>query len=169
MRAPAGCNGKRRGRNPVGWLKGGSRERTMSASPDCVFCRIVSGNIPSYEIWRDEWTLAFLDIGPLAPGHLLVIPQAHYATMDEVPDEVAQALGVVLPRMTRAVLRATQAPGVNLLQNNGRCAGQEVEHVHIHLIPRTEGDGLGYRWHPQEYAAGKAEAMRDQLGRALKV
>ena len=141
----------------------------MPVDPDCVFCKIAEGKIACHEVYRDENVLAFLDSGPLAPGHLLLVPLAHYATMDEAPSEIAAALGAVLPRLTKAVRQAVGAPGVNVLQNNGRCAGQEVEHLHVHLIPRTAGDGLGYRWNPTRYAEGQAESLCEQFRRVLKI
>ena len=140
----------------------------MTTDPACVFCKIARGQIPCHSVYEDEQVLAFLDIGPLAPGHLLVIPKNHYGTMDELPAAEAQALGAVLPRLTSAVRGVTGAAGINILQNNGRVAGQEVDHVHIHLIPRRDQDGLGYRWHPTKYAEGQAEALLEKYRQAVK-
>ncbi|HRX86774.1 MAG TPA: HIT family protein [Phycisphaerae bacterium] len=139
----------------------------MSAASPSVFSRIVSGEIPAHKVYEDAHVLAFLDVGPLAPGHVLLIPKGEFATMDAVPEDVAAALGRVLPRLVRAVQSATGAPGINVLQNNGKVSGQEVMHVHFHLIPRQAGDGLGYRWNPGKYAPGEAEKLRDQLSLLL--
>jgi len=139
----------------------------MATDSKCIFCKIVRGEIPCYLVYEDAAVLAFLDIGPLAPGHLLLIPKNHYATMDELPEAEAQALGAVLPRLTSVVRRVTGAAGVNILQNNGRVAGQEVDHVHVHLIPRRDQDGLGYRWNPTKYAEGQAEALLKEYRQAM--
>jgi histidine triad (HIT) family protein len=135
----------------------------MSADGPSIFTRIVHGEIPCHRVYEDEHVLAFLDIGPLAPGHLLLIPKTEYRTLDQVPPDTAAALGAALPKLVAAVQQATGSAGVNILQNNGQVAGQEVLHVHFHIIPRAEGDGLGYRWQPKSYAEGKAEQMRDKL------
>lgn len=135
----------------------------MSDESACIFCRIVAGQIPCHAVYSDDSVLAFLDIGPLAPGHLLVIPKSHHQTLDELSPNDAAALGRALPKLVGVVKRAAGAAGVNVLQNNGRAAGQEVSHVHVHLIPRQEGDGLGYRWSPGKYGHGEAEAMRDKM------
>jgi histidine triad (HIT) family protein len=114
--------------------------------PDCIFCKIGAGQIPCYKIHEDSQVLVFLDIGPLSRGHCLVVPKAHYETLDQVPEDLIAACVALVPRLSRAVLAATGAKAWNLLQNNGSVAGQAVGHVHFHLIPRAPGDGLGYRW-----------------------
>lgn len=121
-----------------------------SASPrcdaDCIFCKIIAGQIPCHKLYEDDRVLAFLDIGPLSPGHGLIIPKEHYTTIDQMPAGLVSACAIVLPKLSKAIITATGATGWNVLQNNGAVAGQEVSHVHFHIIPRTEGDGLGYRW-----------------------
>jgi len=134
----------------------------MSES-SCVFCKIVAGEIPALRVFEDETTLAFLDVGPLAEGHLLVIPKAHYERLEDMPPDVVAAVARNLPPLGRAVTQATSAPGYNVLQNNGKVSGQVVPHVHIHLIPRAPSDGLGYRWNASEYPAGRAEAVHKRL------
>ena len=113
---------------------------------DCIFCKIIAGQIPCHKLYEDDDVLAFLDIGPLSRGHCLIIPKEHYTTIDQMPAGLASACAAVLPRLSQAVVTATGAAGWNVLQNNGAIAGQEVSHVHFHIIPRSEGDGLGYRW-----------------------
>jgi len=133
----------------------------------CIFCRIVDGQIPCYKLYEDQQVLCFLDIGPLSHGHCLIIPKAHYETIDQMPVEAVMACTSLLPRVSRAVVAATGVVGWNVLQNNGKVAGQEVEHVHFHIIPRQEGDGLGYRWPAgkldEEEAKGLVEAIRAGL------
>jgi histidine triad (HIT) family protein len=135
----------------------------MAPDSGCIFCRIVRGDVPSHAVYQDQKVYAFLDVGPLAAGHLLLIPKDHHATMAEVPPDTAASIGAALPRLTQAVAQAAEAEGVNVLQNNGRVAGQVVEHVHVHLIPRRKGDGLGYRWNAGTYQPGEAESIRDRL------
>ncbi|MCP4249608.1 MAG: HIT family protein [bacterium] len=139
----------------------------MKTAPDCVFCKIVAGQIPSHTVLRDDACMAFLDVGPLADGHLLLIPLAHYERLDEVPADLTASVTRRLPELGRALVQATGADGYNVLQNNGAVSGQVVPHVHFHLIPRRDADGLGYRWHPKSYPEGRAEELLAQLTDAL--
>lgn len=119
-----------------------------------IFAKILSGEIPCHRVLEDEHVLAFLDIGPLSRGHVLLIPKEARATLGELSDESAAALGRTLPRLCRAVCAATGATAYNVLQNNGAEAGQVVMHVHFHVIPRfpgsTGGEGLELGWRPGE-------------------
>ncbi|MEC8321919.1 MAG: HIT family protein [Planctomycetota bacterium] len=119
-----------------------------------IFAKILSGEIPCHRVLEDEHVLAFLDIGPLSRGHVLLIPKEARATLGELSDESAAALGRALPRLCRAVCAATGATAYNVLQNNGAEAGQVVMHVHFHVIPRfpgsTGGEGLELGWRPGE-------------------
>ncbi len=131
----------------------------MSPDADCVFCRIVSADIPAHVVCEDESMLAFLDVGPLADGHLLVIPREHYGQLTDLPPELAGRLAGVLPKLGRSLLEVTGAEGFNLLLNQGSAAGQVVGHLHFHLIPRKSGDGLGYRWNAGTYPEGRAAEL----------
>lgn len=117
-----------------------------AADPSCVFCRIVKGEIPCWKLYEDDRVLSFLDIGPLSEGHLLVIPKGHYTTIDQMPADLVSACAVLLPAMAKALMAANGMTAWNILQNNGSASGQVVPHVHFHIIPRQEGDGLGFRW-----------------------
>lgn len=138
----------------------------MSAG-DCVFCRIAAGQLPCARVFEDDATLAFLDIAPLAHGHLLIIPKKHYATIDEMPGDEVAAMARLVPRLGATLRTVTSCAGFNVLQNNGRAAGQVVPHVHFHLIPRVADDGLGYRWPAGSYGAGQAERLRDAFVKIL--
>jgi histidine triad (HIT) family protein len=140
----------------------------MDAPVDCVFCKIAAGEIPSLKVFDDATTFAFLDINPLADGHLLVIPRAHYAQLDEMPDDEVSRVTGHLPRLARAVVAATGAEGYNILQNNGAVSGQAVMHVHFHIIPRTGADGLGYRWNAGQYPTGRDRQMHEAIVSALQ-
>lgn len=142
--------------------------------PETIFDKILAGDIPCHRVYEDEHVLAFLDIGPLADGHTLVIPKERRATLHELSDDAAAALGRVLPRIARAVLAATGATAYNVLQNNGAEAHQAVMHVHFHVIPRLPGAqhggrGLGIDWAPGELeperAAELLAAMHTELAR----
>ena len=130
---------------------------------DCIFCKIASGEIPSLKILETEHALCFLDIGPLAEGHLLIISKKHYEKLDQVPPSELAELVKIFPKLANALVRATKAEGYNLLQNNGACAGQAVGHLHFHLIPRVPGDGLGYRWNASEYPEGKDKKIQQKI------
>jgi len=134
---------------------------------DCIFCKIVAGEIPCTKVYEDEACLAFMDIGPLADGHTLLIPKKHYTFIREMPPEEAAHLGRQIPALAGAVEQAMEADGLNVLQNNGKVAGQAVDHVHIHFIPRVPDDGLGYRWpageSDPETLKKQADAIRARL------
>ena len=111
-----------------------------------VFAKILAGTIPCHRVYEDEFVLAFLDVGPLSDGHVLVIPKEAKAQMHQLSDESAAALGRALPRVARAVLAATGATAYNILQNNGALAHQAVMHVHFHIVPRFDSSGLAFTW-----------------------
>ena len=109
----------------------------------CVFCRIIRGEIPSLKVYEGEKSLAFLDINPSAPGHTLVIPKAHVAMVEDLPEEEASALFKTLHRLVGKIQEAMSTPASTIGINNGRESGQEIPHVHIHVIPRSRGDRGG--------------------------
>ena len=117
---------------------------------ETIFLKIITGEIPCHKVYEDDKVFAFLDIGPLSKGHTLVIPKEPAETIDQLSDDSAAALGRVLPRLSRAVLKATGATAFNILQNNGPAAHQVVMHVHFHIIPKfsesSDGSGLGIAW-----------------------
>ncbi len=106
---------------------------------DCVFCKIIDGELPSRQVYEDRSVLAFLDANPLAPGHTLVIPKEHAATLEDVVE--APSVWDVTRKLAPQVADAVDAPAYNVGVNNGAAAGQEVPHVHMHIIPRFDGDG----------------------------
>jgi histidine triad (HIT) family protein len=112
-----------------------------------IFSKIIAGEIPCHKVYEDDRVLAFLDINPLSHGHTLVIPKEPAATIDKLSDESSAAIGRVLPRIARAVMKATGVDQYNVLQNNGPQAHQAVFHVHFHIIPKhSDGTGLGVGW-----------------------
>ncbi|RJP33367.1 MAG: HIT family protein [Phycisphaerales bacterium] len=140
----------------------------MSQNPECVFCKIAAGVIPAAIVHQDATAVAFLDIHPLAPGHLLIVPRDHITSMSDLPAETSAALARLFPRLGEAARVAGGAEGYNILLNNGTVAGQFVEHLHFHVIPRRGDDGLGFRWVSGSYAEGEAERIRAAVTAALK-
>ena len=122
---------------------------------ETVFSKILRGELACHKIYEDEKVFAFLDISPLSPGHTLVIPKEPAETLDGLSDDAAAAIGRVLPRIARAVMAATGTKAFNVLQNNGAEAHQAVFHVHFHIIPRTDDEGLGIGWKAGKLADGK--------------
>ena len=139
----------------------------MPLDPNCVFCKIVAAEIPAAVVYQDETVLAFLDVGPLAEGHLLVIPHEHVQRLTDLPPERCAQLASAFPRLGGALLKVTGCAGFNILANQGAVAGQVVPHLHFHMIPRKEGDQLGYRWNAGKYAPGRADALAASLQDAL--
>ena len=132
--------------------------------PDCIFCKIVVGDIPAIKVLETPHALAFLDVAPLADGHTLLIPKRHYATLPQMPANELALVLQPLPALAESILSVVGAEAFNVLQNNGRAAGQAVDHVHFHIIPRVADDGLGYRWNAGAYPQERAE----ELGRKIK-
>lgn len=110
---------------------------------DCIFCKIVKGDIPAHKAYEDERTLAFLDIHPMTKGHALVIPKTHARLLQDLDAEDASALFETTYYLVDALQAVVDAPAATVAVNNGKEAGQEVPHVHIHIIPRREADGAG--------------------------
>jgi len=125
--------------------------------PDCVFCMIRDGKIPSAKIYDDQRTLAFMDINPLSRGHCLVVTKAHAATLYEAEAEDLKAAIVTAKKVAAAIRKALNPDGLNLLQANGAAAFQSVPHFHLHLIPRWTDDGKGFDW--KEVAGNREEIM----------
>ncbi|WP_102347451.1 HIT family protein [Bacillus sp. Marseille-P3661] len=114
---------------------------------DCIFCKIVAGEIPSAKVYEDEHVLAFLDISQVTKGHTLVIPKKHNENLYDLSTETAQQLFAAVPKITNAIKDQLNPEGLNLVSNTGEKAGQTVFHLHLHLIPRYgEGDGFGAVW-----------------------
>lgn len=139
----------------------------MMSADDCVFCKMVAGEIPFAKIYEDDAVLAFLDIGPISDGHTLVIPKQHFEKLHDCPAELLGRICSHLSKIAGAVTKAVNSEDYNLLCNNGRAAGQHVKHVHFHIIPRNAGDGVLKRWPSYKYEDGKIEAIADKIRRNL--
>ncbi len=128
----------------------------------CIFCKIVAGELPSYKIYEDEKTLAFLNIYPSSIGHTIVIPKTHYANLEEIPETDLTALILTTKKVGSILKNKLVAPGYNIASNNDPVAGQQIPHIHFHLIPRHSGDGLG-DWPKVEYAHGEIDEIFKKL------
>ena len=129
---------------------------------DCIFCKVIAGELPSWKVYEDDHAIAFLDIRPVNKGHALVVPKAHCRDFVSADDACLLALVKTVQKVTRAVLSATNADGCNVTTNNGEAAGQSVLHFHWHIIPRCEGDGLAL-WPQASYADGEAEQITERI------
>jgi histidine triad (HIT) family protein len=134
---------------------------------DCVFCKMVAGEIPVTKIYEDDVVLSFLDIGPVSDGHTLVIPKQHFGKLHDCPPELLGQVGSRLGKIAKAVTAAMDSQGYNVLCNNGRAAGQLVDHLHFHIIPRNSGDRVFNRWSAYKYQEGKIEEIADRIRKNL--
>ena len=134
---------------------------------DCVFCKIVAGQIPSTRILEDEHTLAFMDLGQVNPGHVLVAVRKHAADLYELDDIQAAAVARTSTRVARAIRDAFAPAGLSVYQANGKAAGQTVFHYHLHLLPRHEADGMELTWPVKNPPREKLERYAEEIRRKL--
>jgi histidine triad (HIT) family protein len=138
----------------------------MSAQ-DCIFCKIASGQIPATKIYEDDVVVVFLDTGPVSDGHTLVMPRKHVEQVHSCPPELLGQIWTRLSKIAGAIVSVTGADGYNVLCNNGRAAGQIVDHLHFHIVPRKTGDGVFTQWPSYKYAQGKAETIAAKIKNEL--
>lgn len=119
---------------------------------ETIFIKIISGEIPSFKIYENDYVYAFLDIYQVSKGHTLLVPKKPSANIFETDEETMKHIGVALPKVANAIKKAFHPDGLNIIQNNGEYADQSVFHIHFHLIPRYENDidGFGYKWETHE-------------------
>ena len=140
----------------------------MSDEPEpTLFDKIIRGEIPSHGVYDDEHVYAFLDIMPQSRGHTLVVPKESKAFLHELSPESGAAIGRALPRLCRAVMEATGASAYNILQNNGKAAGQAVFHVHFHIIPCLDEGRLAFEWNPGSLDDNDAKTLVSSIRAAL--
>lgn len=133
----------------------------------CIFCRLVAGEIPSAKVCEDELTVAFMDIGQVNPGHVLVATKRHAVTLLDITPEEAAAVLQTAQRVARAAQAAFDPPGMTLFQANGPVGGQTVFHFHLHVLPRHQGDGLAFQWERREPGMQALQACAARLRTAL--
>ena len=146
-----------------------TQQDVLKASKEqCIFCKILSGDISAAKIYEDDKVFAFLDINPVNAGHTLVVPKDHYIVLPQLPDDLATHLIKVVKYLSGAIFEMTGAHGINVFQNNGAAAGQEVPHVHVHIIPRFQDDKAIGEWKRNQIEPEKLKQMADAMGKTLK-
>jgi histidine triad (HIT) family protein len=133
------------------------------AEPDCIFCKIVAGEIPSTRVHEDDRTVAFMDVNPGARGHLLVVPKEHAADVHAIGDDDLAAVARTARDMAALQVEKLGAEGVNVIQNNGRAAWQTVFHYHVHVVPRWAGDPIELPWTPSPGDEDEIQATAKEL------
>lgn len=116
-------------------------EKERISQDNCIFCKIIAGEIPSHTLYEDEQFKVILDVGPATKGHALILPKNHYANLYELPEEMAADVMKLAKKMMIIMTEKLHCDGFNIVQNNGEVAGQTVFHFHVHLIPRYKNDG----------------------------
>jgi len=134
---------------------------------ECIFCKIVKGEIPSEKVFENKKFLAFLDIGPVNKGHTLVIPKKHYKNLFDMPEEELKGYIEAIQKVSKAIIKAVNADGISINMSNEPAAGQVVMHAHFHLIPRLKGDGLKL-WPQGKYKEGEADEIKDKITNCLE-
>ena len=138
-----------------------------SPAGTCIFCKLVAGQIPSQRVHEDALTLAFMDLGQVNPGHVLVATRRHAATLLDITPEEAAAVMQTTRRVARAAQAAFAPDGLTVLQASGAVAGQTVGHFHLHVLPRHQGDGLAFQWERREPGMQALQACAARLRTAL--
>lgn len=133
---------------------------------NCIFCKIVAGEIPSYKVYEDDFVLAFLDIAPVNPGHVLVIPKKHVANFEEVDEKTLCEVMKAVKKIGKAMKDGLGVSGYNVCENNDPIAGQIVSHLHFHIVPRVEGDNLS-TWPQGKYAEGEANEVVEKIRKSI--
>lgn len=133
---------------------------------DCLFCKIINKDVPSFIVYEDDDVIAFLDISPVNPGHTLVLPKAHSYSFEDAEPITIQKLALAVQVIAKAVVKATGVTGYNLEVNNGAVAGQIIPHLHVHIVPRHETDGLKH-WPGTPYPEGMVADVQANIRNAL--
>jgi len=135
---------------------------------DCIFCKIIDGSIPSEKVYEDDDVTAVLDISPVTPGHTLVLPKKHSKDFLSTEADLLTRLAPTVQKIARQVMAGVKADGFSLVVFNGLAAGQEVFHLHIHIIPRKSGDGVRVGWPKAKYEPGQMATIAEQIRAAKK-
>ncbi|TRZ77434.1 HIT family protein [bacterium] len=136
---------------------------------ECIFCNIVENKIPVHKVYEDNFTLAFLDIAPVNPGHTLVILKKHIENIEEASEEDLCNLIKTVKKVGNAIKTGLKVSGYNVNVNNGSVAGQVISHIHFHIYPRLEGDGHHPTWVLGKYKEGEAEEIANKIKIPMKL
>ena len=139
----------------------------LTFDESCIFCKIVRKQAPSSVIYEDDTIIVFLDIRPLNMGHTLVIPKAHYVDIFDIPEKELSQMYKVAKQVSFAVKKATNADGISIIQQNGKAAGQDIFHIHVHVVPRFEGQKLPPFSELKEVERAKLDAMASKIKQQL--
>jgi len=134
---------------------------------DCIFCKIIRGEIPCNKIYEDKNIIAFLDIKPVNPGHTLIVSKKHTVNILDTPESTLKQMIIATKKLSAAIKDAVDAKGINININNNKTAGQAVSHIHFHIIPRFENDGREL-WHGADYKDNEAEEIKKAVKEAIK-
>ena len=135
---------------------------------DCIFCKIVEGEIPAAKVFEDNACIAFLDIMPANKGHVLVVPKEHHETFSDLPEKAINDVFLTGQKVAEAVKKATGCAGYNILMNAGKEAGQVVMHSHLHVIPRFSEDGVKFDWAQKKYEEGEMDSFKEKIMKELE-
>ena len=142
---------------------------TSTPADSCVFCGIIAGQLPVSQVYQDDQTVAFLDVRPLTSGHLLVVPRVHAASLEILDEDTGTLVFAVAHRLARALRKsAVPCEGVNFFLADGVAAGQEVFHVHLHVIPRTPGDGFRLKARPRTPGRDELDSTAERVRAGMK-
>jgi histidine triad (HIT) family protein len=130
---------------------------------NCIFCKIIAGEIPSHTLYEDEQFKVILDVGPATKGHALILPKEHYANLYELPEDVAMNVMKLAKKMVQVMTDRLGCDGFNLVQNNGEVAGQTVFHFHLHLIPRYKDDGEILKYNVKSFSQEELAEIKKQI------
>jgi len=135
---------------------------------DCIFCKIIKKEIPCYKIYENDDIISFLDINPVSPGHILVTPKKHYNAILDLPEDLLCKIVKSINKITKVVLQVIECEAFNLVVNTGKNAGQLIDHVHFHIIPRLNGDKRKLCLSPIKYKKGEIEELKKKIINKLK-
>jgi histidine triad (HIT) family protein len=139
----------------------------LKSEESCIFCKIARKQAPASIIYEDETTMVFLDLRPLTMGHTLVIPKAHYIDIFDIPEKELAAIHTIAKKISFAVKEVTAADGISIFQQNGKAAGQDIFHFHVHVVPRFEGQKLPSFGELREVERPKLDAMANKIKQSL--
>ncbi|MCX8194026.1 MAG: HIT family protein [Candidatus Pacearchaeota archaeon] len=134
---------------------------------ECVFCKIIQGKIPCYKIHENKKFLSFLDISPINKGHTLLIPKKHLETVLDINERDFSEMMRVAKKLSKAIIKATKADGFELCINNKKAAGQVIPHLHLHIMPRFDGDGLKFDWPTKRYSQEEMQKIAAKIKNSL--
>lgn len=136
-------------------------------SEDCLFCKIIAGEIPSYTVFEDEFTFAFLDINPIAAGHTLVLPKVHVTKLAELEGDDLAGWTAALQKVAAGVESALEPEGLNIFINQGEVAGQVISHLHVHVVPRVSGDGVRFETPAVKLSEAEFKGVSEKIVKAI--